>query len=115
ATCDGAEPLDVQVCVLDFQRIKRPLDQLETAGKRIIALEKFYAAAQPLIPMVLAHSHHLGVKVSTAAAKTRHGHSESHHVWAIVRADHLTANLFRNHEHTQRNKVSIRKFPDIFL
>jgi fructose-1,6-bisphosphatase/sedoheptulose 1,7-bisphosphatase-like protein len=42
---NGTQLLDIEICVLDFQRVEGPLDQLETTGERVVTLEKFDAAA----------------------------------------------------------------------
>ena len=72
AARDGAQLLDIKIRVLDFQRIKRPLDQLEATGKRVVTLEKLDTPAQSSILMLLAHGQHMRMQVGMAAAGARY-------------------------------------------
>src|SRR5208337_5173286 len=56
------------------------------------------------------------VQVGFAARfEPRNGHTESHHVLAIERAEHLPSDFRRNDEQPQRDQIDILESPDLAL
>src|ERR1700722_7380233 len=45
AAGDGAEPHEIEVCVLQFERVKSPFDEADAALESVAALKKFQATA----------------------------------------------------------------------
>ena len=79
AARDGAELFKVEIGVLDFQRIEGPLDQFDTAGERVFALQEFQATPQTTIAMILADRQHVRVQINVAAARARDRERETNH------------------------------------
>src|SRR5579864_9237627 len=53
-----SKSLDVQVGVLDFQRIEGPLHQLEAVSDRVVTLCQFETPSKSQVAIVLANGQH---------------------------------------------------------
>src|SRR5260370_161800 len=63
---DGAQTLDVEIGVLDIERIEGPLDQIDAAGERRLALGEFKEPASARVAIFLQHTQHVAVQVNLA-------------------------------------------------
>src|SRR5438270_7083955 len=112
---DGAEPRQIEVRVLDFQRIEGPFQQVKAGLERVIALGQLQAAAEAIISPRLAHRQHVRVQIRMAGARAGNGESKADQLAAIKGADDLPADFPADHEHAQRDQVHVVKIPDLFL
>src|SRR6516162_9566267 len=97
-TCDSPQLFNVEVGVLDLQRVKGPLNELEATGHRLLTLQQLDPSPQPSVPVILSDGEHVGVQIGVAAANTRHGQCEAYHVRAIEGAQDLSAYLLGDDE-----------------
>lgn len=51
AAGDGAETVDVEVCVFGFERIEGPLDKANAAAESVLALEELELSADTAVAM----------------------------------------------------------------
>src|SRR5580700_8489895 len=56
---DCPQFLDIEIGVFDFQRIKRPLDQLDAPLERLFALKQLDAASQTPVAVLAPHRQHV--------------------------------------------------------
>ena len=63
---DGAQPLHVEVRVLDFERIEGPLHQLDAARQRVLALRQLQAPPDAEVAVLRQHAQHVAVQVVVA-------------------------------------------------
>src|SRR5581483_5199754 len=115
AASDGAEFLDIEVRVLDFQGVEGPLHQFEAASDGIFALKQLQTAAQPGIAMVFSHRQHVRVEEGMSIAKTRDCERKTDQVLIAKRAHDLASDLFSDDEQAQRNELDISEAPYFFL
>src|SRR5579863_7109939 len=82
ATNDGPQLVDIQIRVLDLQRIKGPFHQAQLAGKRFNSLLKLELSAQSTIAIGFPNSEHMGMQVgprfacSSLHSGQRHGETD---------------------------------------
>src|SRR5262249_8707411 len=108
------QPNQVQVRVLDLQRIEGPFDEFETFRDGIFALGQLKPAAQAVIAPAIAHSQHVRMQVSVASASAGNGKNEAYELvipLAVESADDLAADLLAYYEHAQRHQVDIVEIP----
>src|SRR5579864_8297129 len=92
AAHDCAEPLDIEIRVLDFERIEGPLDELDTARESVFALLELEANA--LIAILRRDAEHVTVQIGFAPClETGNGEAEADHAAAIVRTESLAADF----------------------
>src|SRR3989441_7955457 len=101
--------------IFDFQRIKGPLDQLETARDGVLALKQLDAAAKPGIAVPLANRQHVRMQIRVAAPGPGDGKGESDDFFAVEGADDLSTDFLRDYEHAQRNKFEVGEVPNFLL
>src|SRR5262249_52545870 len=106
---------DIQIRILDFERIECPLDELETTLHRLVALIELDPPAKTAVAVFLADGQHVRVQVGVPGTHARHGQRKSDHVGAVECPQHLAANFLCHHEQTQRHKLCICEVPDLFL
>src|ERR1017187_2009477 len=68
---NGSELVDVEKRVLDFQRIKGPLDVPDAARKGLPALLEFQSHSQTAVPVTLPRCQHVGMQVGPRLAASR--------------------------------------------
>src|SRR5438128_10684556 len=87
---DYAQFFDIQIGIFYFQRIKGPLDQLETARDGVLALKQLDAAAKPGIAVPLANRHNERMQIGMAAPGPADGKAESDAFVAVEAAADLS-------------------------
>src|SRR5258708_37661562 len=112
---DRAQPRQIQVRVLDLQRIKGPLQQLDSVRNGVITLRQLQPPSQTVVAIALPHGQHVRMEISMTGAAPGNGESEADQITAIKGANDLASDLLAHHEHAQRNRINIVKFPDLFL
>src|SRR5262245_2638132 len=103
--------------VLDLQRIKGPLHELDALPDSVIALGQLSPWSQARVAPALAYSQHVGVEIGVPGTLARNGDREPHELFVSVikGTNDLPADLFAHHEHPQRHHVDVGKVPDLFL
>src|SRR5882724_9449295 len=112
---NGAQPRQVKVRVLDFQRIESPFQEFIALLNCVIQLGKLQLAAQTVVPERVAYSQHVRVQVSMTGTAAGNGKGKAHQVVATKSSDSLAADFLADHEHAQWNKVQVAEIPDLFL
>src|SRR5215471_1298746 len=69
ATNDRPQPSNIEVRVADLQRIKGPLDELDVAGERLIALRELELPSYPLILVFREHGQHVRMQINQLLAQ----------------------------------------------
>jgi len=98
AAGNGAEPVDVEVRVLGFERIESPLDQSNIAAERVVALRELQLAADAAVAMGGENGKHVRVEVGGALVETDEGLGEADEAIAIEGAQHLATGVVRDDE-----------------
>ena len=110
---DGAQPLDIEKSVLEFQRIEGPLDQRDAARQGILTLPELQAAAHLRVAILRQHAQHVTVQVRVPVRlNARNGEAEADHPRAIVGAENMAAHFARHHQKSQGQQFDIGKTPD---
>src|SRR5215472_13796962 len=112
---DSAKSRQIEVRILDLERIKGPFDEVKSAGQRVVALRQLQTAAQAMIAPAVAHRQHVGMKIGVAGARAGNGEGKADEVIAVERADDLPTDLAADDEHAQRNQIDVIKIPDLLL
>src|ERR1700722_7937100 len=113
---NSAQTLDVKKSVLDFERIERPLDEIDALAKRVNALRELQFSSQPGIAIFLHHTQHVAVKIALSARLySRNRDAISHHAIAIVSAEGVPADFARCNEQAHRQQIDFVKSPNRFL
>src|ERR1035438_9710895 len=86
---DGAQPLGVEKRVLDFERIESPLNQIDAARERLVALGQFQPLSNFSVPVLRENSQHVAVQITLAAGfQTRYRQTKSDHALAVKSSEH---------------------------
>jgi len=109
---DGAESIEVEVRVADFEGIEGPLDETDAAGEGFFALEEFEEAADFAIAVGFEDGGHVGVEVGRESMEANDGHGEADHEVAIEGANDLAAGLVGNDEHRVGGGFEVGFAPD---
>ncbi len=116
AAHDGAETLHVEESVLQIERIEGPFNQADTAGERILALEKLEAAADAGIAVFRQHAQHVAVQVRRRTGlDAGDGEAESDQAVAVVSAENVAAHFVEHHQKSHGQQVDRIEAPDLFL
>ena len=111
-----AQPLEVEECVLEFQRIEGPLDQFDSAFEGFLALPQLEPPPDAGIPPGRQHPQHVAVQIRPRSwLDARHGYEERDHLTTVVGAEQLPAYLSVHHERTQRQHLDVVEPPDGLL
>ena len=117
AAHDSAQPLHVEKCVLDFQRIERPFDQIDAARwSASWRCASFSLRPTPAFAILGQHAQHVAVQiVFPARLQARNREAETDHSIAVVSAESVAADLRRHHEQAHREQFDILESPDFLL
>ena len=103
---DDAQAFDVEVRVLDLERIEGPLDQFDATAERIAALLQLERAPDVPVAALRQHAQHMAVEERRAVRlEAGEGQAEGHHARAIERAENLATDLGRDDEDLQRDRL----------
>src|ERR1043166_1390288 len=112
---DRSQPREIQMGVLDFQRIERPFQQLNALLDCVFPLRQFQLATQPMVTKRVAPGGHVRVQVGMTGPAAGNGKRKSYELAAMEGADGLATDLLADDKHAQRHQVDIVKIPDLFL
>src|SRR6516164_11789035 len=98
-SADDTKTTDVEVRVASLQRVKRPLDEVDSARYGIIPLGQLEAAAYSQITELGQDSRHVRMKVRFVLANAGIGQRKTHHSAFDECSDDLSASLGGNHIH----------------
>src|SRR5271167_3784321 len=115
ATRDSAEAFEIEIGVLDLQRIEGPLQQLVTLCDSVFALEQLNAPAEAPVSVPSFDRQHVRVQIGMSTANARNRKREAHEHFALPCADNLTANLRRQRENTEWHQFVISEPPHFLL
>src|SRR6266849_4923590 len=101
--------------ILQFQRIKRPLNQSNSPLQRFIPLEQFQHAPHAAIPITGAHSRLIRMQVDGIFAKADKRQRISHQPLAVERPQNLPSGNRCHHEHRHRLHFQVRLAPNLAL
>src|SRR5512142_1892741 len=101
--------MEVEKCVLDLERVEGPLHEIEAALQRVLPLRQLHAASQATVSVLLANGEHVRVQVEMAVTVPGNRERKADELRALEAADDLAADLFRDHEHAQRDEVGVGK------
>src|SRR5690242_7336543 len=90
---DGAQSRKVQVGVLDFQRIKRPFQQINPLLDGVIPLREFQSPPQAMVAKRVAYGKHVRVQVGMSGTAAGDGEGKAHQLVALEGPNGLAANL----------------------
>src|SRR5260370_22979829 len=110
---DGAETVQIEVRVAKLKGIKCPLNEADSAAKRLVALEEFQLAANAAVAVVAVHPSHVGMEVSNAVAQANDRERIANQAVAIATTKNLAATVRGADEHCDRRHFQIR-FPPNF-
>ena len=109
---DGAESIEVEVSVADFEGIEGPFDETDVAGEGFFALEEFEETTDFAVAVGSEDSGHVRVEVGREAMEADDGHGEADHEFAIEGSDDLAAGLVGDDEHGVGRGFEIGFAPD---
>src|SRR4029077_4690169 len=112
---DGAQASQIEMRVLDLQRIKGPFQQLNSFFDGIIALRQLQSPPQAVVAVALPHCQHVRMEIGMPCPAAWNGKRKPDEFAAIERANDLPANFLTHNKHAQRNQINIVKPPDLFL
>src|SRR5690349_5990449 len=112
---DRAQTRQVQVGILDFQRIESPFQQLNPLLDGVIPLRQFQPPSQAMVAKRVAYGEHVRMQVSMPGAAAGDGKRKAHQLAALESPNGLAADLLADHEHAERHQVHVIKIPDLFL
>src|SRR5713101_8279 len=112
---DRAQPVQIEMRILQFQRIKRPLNQSNAPPQRLFSLEQFQAAPHAAIAIIGAHSRLMRMQVNAIFAKADQRQRISHQPFAVERPQDLSPGDRRHHEHRHRLHFQVRLAPNLAL
>src|SRR5579864_5848596 len=110
------QPFNVEVGVLDLERIECPLDQIDPTGQRIVALREFQPPTDARIAIPRQHAQHVAMEVALGARlQAWYRKAEPDHPLTVERPERLPADLGGHHEQPQRQQLDIFESPDFLL
>src|SRR5215472_10889093 len=115
ASRDGPETHQVQMGILDLERIEGPLHQVKASLQRVIALSQLHAAPQSVIAPGILHRQHVGVQVSATGTRPGNRESKTDQIRAVESSNDLTADLLADDKEPQGNQVHVVETPYLFL
>lgn len=90
---DGAETVDVEVCVFGFERIEGPLDEANAAEKSVFALKELELTADAAVAMREENGGHMGMEIRGAVVEADVGFGEADHGVTVEGAEDLAAGV----------------------
>src|SRR6266571_4815997 len=112
---DRAQPRQVQVGVLDLQRIEGPFQQLNPLLDGVFPLRELQPPSQAMVAKRVAYSEHVRMQVSMPGPAAGNGKGKAHQLVALESSNGLATDFLADHEHAQRDQVHVIKIPDLFL
>src|SRR5262249_48116604 len=80
---NSAEFLDVEVGVLDFERIEGPLDEVDVPVESFVSLRELELASYSAIAVLRQHAQHVAVQIALRTGlQTRDGEAKADHPFA---------------------------------
>src|SRR5688500_9832610 len=68
AAYNGPKLLDIEISVLQLDRIEGPLDEVDAARECVLALRNLEQASHAVVAILAQHAHHVAVQVRLFAA-----------------------------------------------
>src|SRR5579863_10448168 len=88
---DGAETFDVEVRVLELQRVKGPFNQIDAAIESVFALRQLKQPPHPAVLIFVDHTDHVRVQVGESLAYRRKGQGKTDGRVAVKSCHNLSA------------------------
>src|SRR6266849_2786015 len=115
SSADRAQPVQIEMRILQFQRIKRPLNQSNSPPQRLFSLEPFQVAPHAVISILGAHSRLMRMQVHGVFPQADQRQRISHQPFAVERSQNLSPGDRCHHEHRHRFYLQVRLAPDLAL
>src|SRR5262249_30080024 len=93
ASRDGPETHQVQMGILDLERIEVPPNQDKACKRRVIALSQLHGPPQSVIAPGILHRQHVGVQVSPTGTRPGNRERKTDQIRAVESSNDLTADL----------------------
>ncbi len=93
---DGAEAIQIEIGVANFERIKGPADGAETAAQGFFALKKFQHSPDATITIVSMDSGHMGMQIRNTVANASDGESKTSEANAVKGTEDLATGIVGN-------------------
>ncbi len=116
AAHDNAQTFDVEKCILEFERIEGPFNEIDPCGECIEPLLKFHLTAQPGVTPGGENAEHVAVKIRFAAGlQPRNAETKRDKAVLLKSAEDLAADLAGDDEEAKREEIEIFETPDLTL
>ena len=98
-----AKPLNIEERILNFERVKGSLDQVDPTRKCIVSLLQFQFSAETSISILWHDAEPVAMQISsTAWLKARYAQANRDHFATVERAEYLATDFARYNEQAQR-------------
>src|ERR1700687_4085596 len=115
APANGSQPVEVEVRIARFQRVKGPFNQPDSAAKRFFPLKELEHSTYSLIAILLEHAGHVRVQERRAISHAGDGQRVPRKLRTGKCAEDLTTGMRGDYKHRRRFNLQILLAPNLFL